>query len=198
MNEKTYHEVAVHSPVEPTNPYVELARKALEYAVLHKRELPVPSDLPKEMLQEMAGVFVSLHKFSELRGCIGTIAPTTNSVAEEIIRNAVSAGLYDPRFDAVTKDELPHLSVKVDVLKEPESITDLSQLDVRRFGVIVSSGNRRGLLLPNLDGIDSVEQQVAIARQKAGIGAGEKIRLERFEVVRHSESNENLMSARRN
>lgn len=167
------------------NPYVNLAYMALEHAVLYTRELPVPSGLPKEMHTERAGVFVSLHKHGELRGCIGTIASTTNSVAEEIIRNALNAGLYDPRFSAVTKDELPHLSVKVDVLKEPEAISSVAELDVKRYGVIVSSGQKRGLLLPNLDGIDSVEMQFTIARQKAGIASGENVALERFEVVRH-------------
>ena len=169
----------------PANPYVDLARKALEYAVRTCRELPVPKGLPAEMLGERAGVFVSLHTFGELRGCIGTIEPTTNSIAEEIIRNALNAGLYDPRFKAVAQEELPHLSVKVDVLMKPEIIYDESVLDVKRYGVIVTSGARRGLLLPNLDGINTVEMQVSIAKQKAGIYDGEKIQLERFEVIRH-------------
>jgi len=166
--------------------YQELARHSLEYAVMNNgKVMPLPENLPQEMLNRQAGVFVSLHKNGQLRGCIGTIAPTTEHVAQEIIQNAVSSGLSDLRFDAVTEGELAEIRYKVDVLAEPEPISDASLLDVKRYGVIVSAGMRRGLLLPNLDGIDSVEQQIAIACQKAGIGANVAIDLERFEVVRH-------------
>ena len=162
-----------------------LARKSLEYTVRRGGELPLPDGLPDEMLSEKAGVFVSLHKNGRLRGCIGTISPTTACIAKEIIRNAISAGLHDSRFDPVTASELPHLTYKVDVLFEPELISGPSELDVRRYGVIVSSGHRRGLLLPNLDGVDTVDEQIAIARQKGGIPAGSAVKLERFEVIRH-------------
>ena len=171
--------------------YQALARRSLEHAISSVgtaesgNALPVPENLPPEMLDRRAGVFVSLHKNGRLRGCIGTIAPTCVNIAQEITQNAVSAGLRDHRFDPVTLDELPFLSYKVDVLSEPEPITDASTLDVKRYGVIVSSGHKRGLLLPNLDGVDTVSQQISIARQKAGVPEGAEISLERFEVVRH-------------
>jgi len=165
--------------------YRSLARKSLEFAVQNGKTLPLPGGLPDELLKSKAGAFVSLHKHGRLRGCVGTISPVTDNVALEIIQNAVSAGLYDNRFEPVTVPELPHLTYKVDILSPPEVISDTSELDVKRYGVIVSSGNKRGLLLPNLDGVDTVEQQVGIARRKGGIPDGAPIRLERFEVTRH-------------
>ncbi|MCI8371945.1 MAG: AmmeMemoRadiSam system protein A [Lachnospiraceae bacterium] len=124
--------------------------------------------------------------FRQLRGCIGTIAAVQDSIAEEIIENAISASQRDPRFEPIVEDELERLVISVDVLGEPERITSAAELDVKRYGVIVTKGHRRGLLLPNLDGVDTVEEQVAIARSKAGIGEEEDVELERFEVVRHS------------
>ncbi|MDR0490217.1 MAG: AmmeMemoRadiSam system protein A [Oscillospiraceae bacterium] len=165
--------------------YRELARRSLEYAVENGGELPFPGGLPEEMSSAKAGVFVSLHKNGRLRGCIGTIAPTTGCIAREIIQNAVSAGLHDSRFEPVTDSELPYLTYKVDVLSTPEPISAPEELDVKRYGVIVSSGHKRGLLLPNLDGIDTVEEQISIARKKAGISQNTPVNLERFEVVRH-------------
>jgi len=165
--------------------YRALARKSLEYKIKTGVDLPTPNNLPDEMLNRKAGVFVSLHKEGRLRGCIGTIAPVKDSIADEIIQNAVSAGLKDPRFDRVTEKELPFLTYKVDVLAAPEKIAGPGDLDVRRYGVIVSSGFKRGLLLPNLDGIDTVDEQISIARKKGGISDKEPVCLERFEVVRH-------------
>jgi len=165
--------------------YRELARRSLEHRVRSGANLPLPDGLPDELLMKKAGVFVSLHKNGRLRGCVGTIGPTTSCVAREIIQNAVSAGLSDTRFELVTEAELPYLTYKVDVLSEPEPISGPEELDVRRYGVIVSSGFKRGLLLPNLDGIDTVEEQISIARRKAGLSEKEKVKLERFEVVRH-------------
>lgn len=165
--------------------YRSLARQSLEFMVSNGRELSLPHDLPNELLNKRAGVFVSLHKNGRLRGCIGTIAPTQDNIALEIIQNAVSAGLSDSRFDPVTVSELPLLTYKVDVLAAPEVISSPKELDVKRYGVIVSSGHKRGLLLPNLDGIDTVDEQIDIARKKAGIRDNEPVKLERFEVVRH-------------
>jgi len=165
--------------------YQKLARSSLEHVITTGDKLPVPNGLSSELLGKRAGVFVSLHKNGRLRGCIGTIAPTTNSVAEEIIQNAVSAGLSDTRFSPVSKEELMYLSYKVDVLSAPEKINSPQELDVKRYGVIVTSGMRRGLLLPNLDGVDRVEDQIEIAKNKAGISANDEVRLERFEVIRH-------------
>ena len=131
-------------------------------------------------------MFVSLKEEGKLRGCIGTIAPVRGSVAEEIIENAVSAAVRDPRFHAVEPEELERLVYSVDVLGETETIDSPEELDVKRYGVVVSRGRRRGLLLPNLEGVDTVEEQIDIARRKAGIPEdAEDIRLERFEVVRH-------------
>jgi len=167
------------------DPYRSLARRSLEHTVKGGGDLPFPDGLPDEMLKERAGVFVSLHKNGRLRGCIGTIAPTTSSIAREIIQNAVSAGLSDTRFEPVSGAELPFLTYKVDVLSAPEEISGPGELDVKRYGVIVSSGHKRGLLLPNLDGIDTVEEQIAIARRKGGISEHAAVKLERFEVIRH-------------
>jgi len=146
----------------------------------------LPEDLPSEMTERAAGAFVSLHAHGQLRGCIGTTGPTTESVAWEIVQNAVSACARDPRFPPVTVSELDSLEYSVDVLGQPESIASPAELDVKKYGVIVSCGGRRGLLLPDLDGVDTVEQQIDIARQKGGISSREKFSLERFEVVRHT------------
>ena len=165
--------------------YVSLARSALETYITEHRIIDIPEDLPEELLTRRAGAFVSIHEHGQLRGCIGTIAPTADDLAQEIVRNAISASTRDPRFSPIRPAELPFLEINVDVLGEAEDIDSPSQLDVKRYGVIVSRGAKRGLLLPDLDGVDTVEDQIAIARRKAGIGAHEKVSLQRFEVVRH-------------
>lgn len=170
---------------ESEDPFVRLARLTVESYVRTGQKPAVPAWATDEMRERRAGVFVSLHKEGRLRGCIGTIQPTKGSIAEEIIGNAVSASTRDPRFDPVTEKELDLLEIHVDVLSEPEVISGPEQLDVKRYGVIVSSGYKRGLLLPDLDGVDTVSEQVAIAMRKGGITARDKITLERFEVVRH-------------
>ena len=142
--------------------------------------------LPTEMTGRRAGVFVSLKKDGRLRGCIGTIQAVCSSVAEEIIQNAISAVTNDPRFDPVEPYELKDLSISVDVLGARERISSPKELDAKKYGVIVTKGYRRGLLLPNLEGVDTVEEQIRIAKQKAGIGTEEGVVLERFEVVRHN------------
>jgi AmmeMemoRadiSam system protein A/AmmeMemoRadiSam system protein B len=168
------------------DPYVRLARLSLETYVLTGKQAALPKDLPQEMLSKRAGVFVSIYKHGQLRGCIGTIEPVTSCVAEEILRNAISSGTEDPRFDKVRESELDDLVYSVDVLMEKEPVESISQLDIKRYGVIVSKGFRRGLLLPNLDGVNDVETQLSIAKRKAGISAGDDdVKIERFEVVRH-------------
>ena len=167
------------------DPYVKLARASVESWVKYRKKLPVPKDLPEELLSRRAGAFVSLHKNGNLRGCIGTIAATQDTLAEEIISNAISACSRDPRFDPVKEKELKYLEISVDVLGDAEEIASPEELDVKRYGVIVSCGHKRGLLLPDLDGVDTVEEQIRIARQKGGIGEHEPYRLQRFEVVRH-------------
>jgi AmmeMemoRadiSam system protein A len=166
------------------NPLVELAQQTIETYVRTGEIITPPAKLSPEMTGK-AGVFVSLKKHGELRGCIGTIASTTGSVAEEVIRNAIEAATRDPRFPPVLKDELGELEISVDVLGEPEPASSVKDLDVKRFGVIVKSGHRRGLLLPNLEGVDSPEEQIAICRRKAGIGPEEPVELFRFEVRRY-------------
>ena len=169
------------------DPWVRLARLSLETFVRTGKRLDVlPEGLPDEMTARSAGAFVSLHAHGQLRGCIGTTGPTTENVAWEIVQNAVSACSRDPRFAPVRADELDSLEYSVDVLGEPEAISSPTELDVKKYGVIVSYGGRRGLLLPDLEGVDTVEQQIDIARQKGGISSRERYTLERFEVVRHT------------
>ena len=166
--------------------YVKLARYSLETFVKTRQRAALPEALLPELTARRAGVFVSLKKDGQLRGCIGTFQPTTASVAEEIVQNAVSAGAEDPRFSPVAPEELADLVYSVDVLTPPESVEDETALDAARYGVIVEGmGGRRGLLLPALPGVNSVAEQVAIARKKGGIGANEPVKLYRFEVVRH-------------
>jgi len=165
--------------------YVKLARKSLETYLKTGKPLKLPEGLPEDLTERRAGVFVSLKKHGRLRGCIGTISATEGSIADEIIRNAISAGTGDPRFDPVEVSELPELVYSVDVLGDAEPAASPEALDAKRYGVIVTKGYRRGLLLPNLEGVDTPQQQIAIALQKAGISPDEKYALERFEVVRH-------------
>ncbi len=166
------------------SPYVRLARASLEHYLRTGKLLPAPESVPAGM-EERAGVFVSLKKHGRLRGCIGTIEPCQENVAAEIINNAVSAGVQDPRFWPVEPEELPELKISVDVLTPPEPVASEEELDPKRYGVIVRSRGRTGLLLPALEGIDTVEEQVRIARQKAGIRPEEPVQLARFEVIRY-------------
>lgn len=168
------------------DPWVKLARRSLEtYVKTGQRLTSLPEDLPAEMTTQQAGAFVSLHKNGQLRGCIGTIAPTCDNLAWEIVQNAVSACSRDPRFSPVRPDELDELEYSVDVLGAPEPVDSPAALDPKTYGVIVSCGGRRGLLLPDLDGVDSVEAQLSIALQKGGIRENETYKIERFKVVRH-------------
>lgn len=167
------------------SPYVRLARETVERYVSTGKRIPVPDHLPEEALTRRAGTFVSLKKFGQLRGCIGTISATEENIAKEIIQNAISASTRDPRFPPVSSSELKDLVYSVDILGDSEDIGSPEDLDVKKYGVIVSSGYKKGLLLPNLEGIDTVEEQISIAMQKAGIREGERIRLQRFEVVRY-------------
>lgn len=165
--------------------YVKLARQSLEHYIKNHNYLECPKDLLPELTNKRAGVFVSLKKEGRLRGCIGTIMPTQNNIAEEIIQNAVSAGIADPRFEPVEEKELPWLVYDVDVLSDSEPISSMDELDVKRYGVIVTYKQKRGLLLPNLEGVNTPEQQVSIALQKANISPEDPYSMERFEVVRH-------------
>jgi AmmeMemoRadiSam system protein A/AmmeMemoRadiSam system protein B len=169
------------------NPYVKLAIESLTTYLKTSKELEqIPSYVTEEMKNLKRGVFVSLKKHENLRGCIGTIFPVTNSVAEEIIRNAIEAGVNDPRFNEVEEDELEDIVFSVDVLTEPEA-TKKEELNPKKYGVIVSCKGRRGLLLPDIEGVDTVEQQLSIALEKAGIGPYEGYEIEKFKVIRHKE-----------
>jgi len=163
---------------------VELARDSVEQFVRNRVMLPIPNPLPAEMA-ERSGVFVCMKKGSNLRGCIGTFMPCCENIAAETIRNAISAATQDPRFMPVSEDELPDLEYSVDILSAPEKVKDISELDHREFGVILTSGQKRGLLLPDLEGVNSVEEQIRINRMKAGILPNEKIEIFRFRVTRY-------------
>lgn len=170
--------------VEEHHAVVKLARETIENYVRERKVIAAPQMLAPEMEQK-AGVFVSLHKRDALRGCIGTIQPQQSNVALEVIQNAISAATQDPRFPPVQASELADLEISVDILQPAEPIESMEQLDPRRYGVIVQSGWRRGLLLPDLEGVDTAEYQVEIARRKAGIGPHEPVQLYRFEVKRY-------------
>jgi len=169
------------------SPHVKLARETVETYVKTGRMYKSPEPLPEELSSGRAGVFVSIKKHGELRGCIGTISPVTECVGEEIRSNAVSASTRDPRFSAVSEEELPFLEYSVDVLAAAERVDNADELDPSRYGVIVSLGGKRGLLLPDLEGIDDAETQISIAMRKAGIAERDRGRvcLERFEVIRY-------------
>lgn len=171
------------------DPLVELARRAVEAAARTRRQLEtVPADLAPRVPADPRACFVSLHDADgELRGCIGTLEPSTVSLGREILHNAYSAARQDHRFNPLEPGELPGLQIKVDVLGPLEPISGPELLDPARYGVVVASADgRRGVLLPDLAGIDTVGQQLDIARRKAGISPGEPIRLSRFTVERHA------------
>lgn len=167
-------------------PYTRLARESLNYYFIEGSKMEDISNLPSELLNKKHGVFVSLKKFGALRGCIGTIAPTTDSVAEEIIRNAIEAALNDPRFPALNVVELEDIDISVDVLMDAAPASK-EELDPKKYGVIVSKGFKRGLLLPDLEGVNTVEEQLSIACDKARIDSEGDYKIERFEVIRYAE-----------
>jgi AmmeMemoRadiSam system protein B/AmmeMemoRadiSam system protein A len=168
--------------VKRLSPLVKLAKDALE-TYIRDRKVLQPKELTSEM-KEKAGVFVCIKKEGELRGCIGTFEPSQNNVANEIIANAISTASHDPRFEPVDASELKDLEYTVDVLTKPEPVSGPEELDPKKYGVIVEAGFRRGLLLPDLEGVDTTDYQIAICRQKAGIDPGEAVKLYRFEVKR--------------
>ena len=170
--------------------HVKLAKQAITNYLKNELVIEPPNDLPATFFKKSTGVFVSLHGLKHaLRGCIGTFLPTQANLAQEVINNAISAAIHDPRFAPVSLDELAGLTISVDVLSAPKQITNLDQLDPKKYGVIIQSldKQRLGLLLPDLEGIDSVEQQVSIAARKGNIDlTKDKRMLFRFTVERHS------------
>ncbi|MGE5607374.1 MAG: AmmeMemoRadiSam system protein A, partial [Bacteroidota bacterium] len=173
----------VQSKRNKESPLVRYARQIVE-SYLKGEKFEEADDLT-DYLRERAGAFVSIKKHGQLRGCIGTTEPTQPDILQEIKQNAISAATRDPRFEPITAAELDDLVYSVDLLKPAEPILGIDELDPKRYGVIVKSGYRTGLLLPNLEGIETAAEQVAIARKKAGIGPTEPVKLERFEVVRY-------------
>jgi AmmeMemoRadiSam system protein A len=165
------------------HPLVKLARESIAAHLAGKD--PSAIDAP-DLADEPAGAFVSLKKSGQLRGCIGTIEPVKPDLIQEIADNAVAAATRDPRFTPVTIEELDDISISVDVLSKPEPVRSVHELNPEKYGVIVRSGHRKGVLLPDLPGITTSEEQVSIARQKAGIGPEEPVELLRFEVARYT------------
>ncbi|MCU0508321.1 MAG: AmmeMemoRadiSam system protein A [Anaerolineae bacterium] len=168
------------------HPLVQLARATIEHYVRTGRKLE-PQEAPAGIEGGRAGAFVTIHTAStgELRGCIGTIEPTEDTLTQEVINNAISAATRDPRFPPVEVPELDDLRIDVSVLYPPEPIESVDQLDPKVYGVIVRHGWRRGLLLPDIEGIDDAESQVRYARMKAGIGSHEPVELQRFRVEKY-------------
>lgn len=167
------------------HPYVELAKKAVEEYIKNKKIIPPPEKLAPGM-QKRAGVFVCLKKYGELRGCIGTFLPCEENIYKEIVKNAVAAATEDPRFRKVAENELQDIEYSVDVLSEPEKVEDPSGLDAKKYGIIVVKGFRKGLLLPDLEGVTSVEEQLRITKMKAGIAPDDRdIEIYRFTVERY-------------
>lgn len=163
---------------------VRWARMVLEEYVREGKRPLLPDDM-RDLEGGRAGAFVSLKKKGQLRGCIGTIAATRPNLAEEIAANAINAGTQDYRFEPLEVQELDQLVYSVDILGRPEPATR-DQLDPKNYGVIVSSGGKRGLLLPDLEGVDTVDKQLQIALQKAGISNREPYSIERFKVTRYT------------
>jgi AmmeMemoRadiSam system protein A len=165
------------------HPLVSLAIRSVKYQLERGQSLPCPNPLPKE-LQRQVGTFVSIKKNGLLRGCIGTIQPKYANLAEEVIQNAIKAANEDPRFPAVEIQELKELTFSVDVLTTPEKINDTTSLDVKRYGLIVRSKNKKGLLLPDLENIKTIDQQLKVCLKKGGIKKTDNYELYRFEVQR--------------
>ena len=174
-------------PPSQVHPFVQLATDAIAAYVNDFRVITPTASLFElfPTLRRRAGAFVSLKKQGELRGCIGTIEPQRDNLAVEIVENAISAASQDPRFRPVEEEELPDLRVSVDILSAPERVAGPGDLDVLRYGVIVRSGGKRGLLLPDIEGIASVDEQLSVARKKGGIGELEPVELYRFVVERY-------------
>ena len=152
---------------------IELAQRAVESFCERGDIIDPPANLPDRLLNDRQGVFVTLKKEGDLRGCMGTFRPTQENIAEEIITNAISAAFRDPRFPPVRSEELNDLQYEISLLSVPEPVEDTAELDPKKYGVIAEKGSSRGLLLPDLEGLDTVEQQLAALHRKAGLPPGE-------------------------
>ncbi len=167
--------------------YIDLAAKAIESYVTNGEVMDLPEDCPKDFYEERKGVFVSIKKEGELRGCIGTYIPTEENLGKEIITNAIKAATGDPRFPPITEEELDKLEISVDILSKPAKCSR-EDLDPKRYGILVEKGGRKGLLLPDLEGVDTVNDQLDIAKRKAGISPQEEVEIYRFRVERHKKT----------
>ena len=173
------------------HPLVKLAKETVEKYIQEGITINPPLDLPQEFLASKAGVFVTITKNKKLRGCVGTFLPTQENIAKEVIHSAIAAATEDYRFEPINRDELPQLNYEVSILSEPEKIKDLSELNPKKYGIIVQSAQnpfKKGLLLPDLEGVDTIEKQISIAAQKGGIDLrDEKIIIYRFTVKKYNE-----------
>lgn len=167
-----------------THPFVTLAIQSVRHFLEHGFTLPCPENLSEDLLQPK-GAFVSIKNGIKLRGCIGELTPTHENLAIEIIQNAVSAATRDPRFSPVSSDEIADLTFSVDVLTPLEKVDDISQLDCKKFGLTVKAGDKQGVLLPDLDGVDTIAEQLRICLKKGRIDENEPYEMYRFEVVRY-------------
>jgi len=172
------------------NPYISLAKSAVETYINKKKVIEVPDGLPEEMTSKKAGTFVTIKKNGDLRGCIGTYLPTKENIAEEIIQNAITAATEDYRFGPVQEQELPYLTYSVYILEKPELVKDAKELNPEKYGIIIKTLNhplKSALLLPDLDGINTVEQQISVTCEKGGIDPSkEKTVIYKFKVKEHN------------
>ncbi len=168
------------------NFYVLLAKEAVENYIKKRKIISTPPNLPKELLKRKAGAFVTIKKQGKLRGCIGTYLPTEENIAKEIIKNSISAAAEDPRFPPITPNELPYLSYIVYVLEKPEPVKNIDELNPKKYGIIVKTETKSALLLPDLEGIETKEQQIIACCQKAGINpTKEKIAIYKFTAEKY-------------
>lgn len=168
----------------------QLAKLAVENYIEKGVIIEPPKDLEADFFQKKAGVFVTIEKLGQLRGCIGTYLPTCQNIAKETIQNAISAATEDWRFGPVLKEELPYLTYTVYILNKPEPIKKIEELNPKKFGIIVKSGLKTGLLLPDLKGVETIDQQISIACQKAGIDPkSDNYQIYKFSVEKYEEKN---------
>ncbi len=166
----------------------DLARRAVEDYIISGREVEINEDELPEILKEKAGVFVTLKKNNKLRGCMGTFSPVQKNAAYEIVSNAMTAAENDPRFPEVNKEELNDIKISVDILSEPEQVRDQAELNPEKYGILVKGGHQTGLLLPDLEGIETAEEQLNIAKRKAGLKENAEVEIYRFTVSRFDEN----------
>ncbi|MCR5692546.1 MAG: AmmeMemoRadiSam system protein A [Bacilli bacterium] len=182
---RSKEEFSINEDINKSDLYVKWARQCIETYIKTKKLPPMEEILPDNFLKTKAGVFVTIHEHGELRGCLGSVKALKDNLGQEIAHNAVSAATCDSRFSPIKEEDFPYLKITVDVLSNPIPILSIMDLDVAKYGIIVENGDRKGVVLPGLSGIETPDQQIAVAKRKAGIDQGEEITLYRFEVKRH-------------